>query len=119
MKKSQFVLIVDDDRDWAESVADLFQAYGYEVEIVRDGRQAVEKTRQGDFDMVFMDIHMPIMNGVDCCVEIRKSNPDAKIMMMSGVKRSSIDSALDAGALGLLEKPLGFERMLEVVETAA
>jgi DNA-binding response OmpR family regulator len=119
MKKSQFVLIVDDDRDWAESVADLFQAYGYEVEIVRDGRQAVEQARRSTFDMVFMDVDMPVMNGIDSCVQIRKANPDAKIMMMSGVKRSGVDLALDAGALGLLEKPLGFERMLEVVESAA
>ena len=119
MKKSQFVMIVDDDRDWAESVADLFQAYGYEVEIVGDGRQAVERAQHADFDMVFMDVDMPVMNGVDSCVQIRKSNPDARIMMMSGVRRSGIDPALDAGALGLLEKPLGFERMLEAVESTA
>jgi CheY-like chemotaxis protein len=119
MKKSQFVMIVDDDRDWAESIADLFQAYGYEVAIVGDGRQAVEQARRTAFDMVFMDVDMPVMNGVDSCIRIRQANPDAKIMMMSGVKRSGIDLALDAGALGLLEKPLGFERMLEAVETAA
>jgi two-component system response regulator MprA len=119
MKKGQFVMIVDDDRDWAESVADLFQAYGYEVAIVGDGHQAVEQARRNRFDMVFMDVDMPIMNGIDSCVRIRQANPDAKIMMMSGVKRPGIDPALDAGALGLLEKPLGFERMLEVVETAA
>ncbi|MGH6929442.1 MAG: response regulator [Dongiaceae bacterium] len=78
-----------------------------------------KQARQAAFDMVFMDVDIPVMNGVATCVEIRKSNPDAKIMMMSGVKRSGIEVALDAGALGLLEKPLGFERMLEVVETAA
>jgi DNA-binding NtrC family response regulator len=119
MKKSQFVLIADDDRDWAESVADLFQAYGYEVRIVRNGRQAIEQVRLNDFDMVFMDVDIPVMNGVDSCIEIRRSNPDAKIMMMSGIARSTIDMARDAGALGLMEKPLSFERMLEVVETAA
>jgi DNA-binding response OmpR family regulator len=119
MRKSQFVMIVDDDRDWAESVADLFQAYGYEVEIVGDGRQALEQARRTSFDMVFMDVDMPVMNGVDSCVQIRQANPAARIMMMSGVKGSGIELALDAGALGLLEKPLGFDRMLEAVETAA
>lgn len=119
LKKSQFVMIVDDDRDWAESVADLFQAYGYDVEILADGRQAVERARQGQFDIAFMDVNMPVMNGVDSFLEIRKSRPDAKVVMMTGARESSVDRALDAGAMALLEKPFGFERMLEFVEAAA
>ena len=54
MKNSQFVLIVDDDRDWAESVADLFLAYGYETEIIANGKLAVDRARRADFDIAFM-----------------------------------------------------------------
>lgn len=119
MKKSQFVMIVDDDIDWAESVADLFEAYGYHVEILANGRQAVECARQRDFDIVFMDVHMPVMNGVDSFLEIRKAKPDAKVVMMTGVRESTVERALAGGAIALLEKPFGFERMLEIVESAA
>jgi CheY-like chemotaxis protein len=99
MKKSPFVLIVDDDRAWAEGIADLFVAYGYETEIVADGRLAVERARRADFDIAFMDARH-----ADSFFEIRKLKPHAQIVM--------------TGA-GLLEKPLAFERMLEIVETAA
>jgi DNA-binding response OmpR family regulator len=91
MKKRQFVLIVDADRAWAEKVADLFVAYGYEAEVVVNGKAAVEHARRLDFDIAFMD--------VDSVVEIRKLKPAARIVTM--------------------EKPLAFERMLQIVETAA
>ncbi len=119
MKKSQFVLIVDDDRDWAESVADLFLAYGCEAEIIANGRLAVERARRGDFDIAFMDLQMPVMNGVDSFFEIRKLKPAAKVVMMAGANEPLVGRALAAGAAGLLDKPFAFERMLEVFETAA
>jgi DNA-binding response OmpR family regulator len=99
MKKSPFVLIVDDDRAWAEGVADLFVAYGYETEIVANGRLAVERARRADFDIAFLDAEM---SGVDGFSEIRKLKPQARIVMMAGA-----------------DAPLAFERMLEIVETAA
>ena len=97
MKKSQFVLIVDNDRAWAQNIADLFVAYGYEAEVIVNGKAAVEHARRRDFDIAFMDLQMPAMSGVDS--EIRKLKPAARIVKM--------------------EKPLAFERMLEIVETAA
>jgi DNA-binding response OmpR family regulator len=119
MKKSQFVLIVDDDRDWAESVADLFLAYGYDVEIIANGKLALDRARRADFDIAFMDVQMPVMNGVDSFFEIRKLKPAARIVMMAGAHEPLVGRALAAGANGLLEKPFAFERMLEIVETAA
>jgi two-component system, NtrC family, response regulator HydG len=119
VKKSPFILIVDDDRAWAEGVADLFVAYGYGAEFVANGRQAVERARRGDFDIAFMDVQMPGMNGVDSFFEIRKLKPHARVVMMAGAHEPLVAPALAAGAAGLLEKPFAFARMLEMVETAA
>jgi len=99
MKKSPFVLIVDGDRAWAEGVADLFVAYGYEAEFVATGHQAVERARRADVDIAFMDAR-----DADSVSELRRLKPYARVVL--------------TGA-GLLEKPLAFERMLETVETAA
>jgi DNA-binding response OmpR family regulator len=98
MKKSPFVLIVDDDRAWAESVADLFVAYGYEAEVIANGRLAVERARRADFDIAFMDVR-----DADGAFAIRKLKPHAQVVMTG---------------TGLLERPLAFERMLEIVEMA-
>jgi DNA-binding response OmpR family regulator len=99
MKKSQFVLIVDDDRAWAEKIADLFVAYGYEAEVIANGKPAVEHARRRDFDIAFVDVR-----AADSCREVRQRRPHARVVLTG---------------TGLLEKPLPFERMLEVVETAA
>ena len=99
MRKSQSVLIVDDDRAWAQGVADLFVAYGYETEVVADGRLAVERAGPADFDIAFVDVR-----DADSLFEIHKLKPHARVVMTGAA---------------LLQKPLTFERMLELVETPA
>jgi DNA-binding response OmpR family regulator len=110
------VMLVDDDRDWVESMADLFEAYGYDVEIAFDGGAALHRFREGHYDIAFMDVRMPGMDGVDSFLAIRRERPGAKVVMMTGLQGSAA-KALAAGALGLLEKPFGFETMLAFVET--
>jgi len=96
MKKSPFVLIVDDDRAWAQGVADLFVAYGYEAEVVGAGPQVVEHARRADFDIAFMDVR-----DADSFSEIRDQKPQARIVMMASTNT----------------RP-SFKHMLEIVETA-
>jgi DNA-binding response OmpR family regulator len=110
------VMLVDDDRDWVESMADLFEAYGYDVEIAFDGGAALQRLRERDYDIAFMDVRMPVMNGVDSFLAIRRHKPEAKVVMMTGQQELAAQ-ALEAGALGLLEKPFSFATMLAFVET--
>jgi DNA-binding response OmpR family regulator len=110
------VMLVDDNRDWVESMADLFEAYGYDVEIAFDGDAALHRFRECDYDIAFMDVRMPSMNGVDSFLAIHQEKPAAKVVMMTGLPGSAA-KALAAGALGLLEKPFGFETLLAFVET--
>jgi two-component system, NtrC family, response regulator HydG len=113
------VMIVDDDQDLAESLADLLAANGYQVEVANNGKEAVERFREKDYGITFMDVRMPVMNGVDSFFEIRKLKPDAKIVMMTGFKEAIVTKALEAGAIGLLSKPFDIEAMLALVDKAA
>jgi len=97
VKKNPCILIADDDCAWAEGMADLFVAYGYDVEVVATGPLALEHVGRRDLDIAFLDADM---NGADGFSEIR--NSQIRIVMMAGP---------DA-------RP-AFERMLEIVETAA
>ncbi len=103
----------------AESLAELLEMSGCTVTTAANGREAVLTHGKRDFDVTFMDVRMPIMNGVDSFFEIRKLKPAARIVMMAGAHEPLVGRALAAGARGLLEKPFAFERMLEIVETAA
>ena len=59
------VLIVDDDRDHAESVADILLLQDYEVEIADTGEKALERFRAIDFDVTLMDVRLPGMSGLE------------------------------------------------------
>src|SRR5262249_59727068 len=69
------IMIVDDDQDLAESLGDLLQAHGYDVDLAKDGQDALEHQRAQDFDVTLMDVRMPVMNGVDSFLAIRKRKP--------------------------------------------
>jgi len=111
------VFIVDDDIDFAESLGEVIEGRGHHVEMAHSGEEAIEKFRQADFDIAFMDVRLPGKNGVESFFEIRKLKPDAKVMMMTGYSvEQLLRQALDNGALGVLQKPLNFERVFEALD---
>jgi CheY-like chemotaxis protein len=114
--KDTSIIIVDDDRDLAESLAELLEVNGYQVEIASNGQEAVERFRHKDYDIAFMDVRMPVMNGVDSFFAIRQMKPEARIVMMTGFKEPIMQKAVDAGALGPLHKPFTIDAMLRLVE---
>jgi CheY-like chemotaxis protein len=115
--KTVRIMIVDDDQDLAESLADLLQVFGYEVDIATNGKDALQRAQAADFDITFMDVRMPVMNGVDSCLAIKRIKPQARIVMMTGYKEPILAKATAAGAEGPLQKPFSPETMLQVVET--
>lgn len=97
------VLVIDDDRDLAESVAELFEVRGHKVSLAFTGRDGLHLIDHQAFDLVLVDIEMPGMSGVDTFLEIRKKGCNAPITLMTG---SSIEQqlcdALESGTLCLL-----------------
>jgi two-component system, NtrC family, response regulator HydG len=117
MSTSSRIFIVDDDRDLAESLAELLEARGYEVELAHTGEDGVARFRESRFDLVFMDVKLPGMNGVESFLELRKIKPDAKVVMMTGYSVEEwLTRAIENGALAILNKPFAVEQILGVVE---
>lgn len=111
------VLVIDDDRDHAESIADILSMRGHSVVAAFSGEQGVEIFRRQDFDIVFMDVKLPGMNGVETFFEFKKIRPDARVMMMTGFSLEQlITQALENGALGVLKKPFAIQDLLKVLE---
>jgi two-component system, NtrC family, response regulator HydG len=107
------VLIVDDDRDMADSLAFIIRRRGHEVTVAYDGESAVELFDAHDFDLAFLDVLLPGMNGVESFLAIRRNHPEAKIYMMTGyAPEELVRVALDGGALGALRKPVFPEDIL-------
>ena len=111
------VFIVDDDIDFAESLAEVIAKRGHYVEWAHSGEDAVERFRDADFDIAFMDVKLPGMNGVESFIEIRKLKPDAKVMMMTGYSvEHLLLQAVESGALYVLHKPFDIDEVLDALD---
>jgi CheY-like chemotaxis protein len=108
---SQRVLVVDDDPDVAESCAEMLRAQGCVVEIARNGQEAVDRFGVEHYDIAFMDIRMPVMNGVDSFLAIKRMKPDARIVLMTGHSEERAEEALARGALAVLLKPVRLRQL--------
>jgi CheY-like chemotaxis protein len=113
MSKPVRVLVLDDNIDVAQGVAEILELSGYQVTLVHDALSAVDAYCGGNVDMGLFDVRMPGMNGVEAFHEIRRRRPDASILLMSGFADDDlVSSALTNGALGLLSKPFEPDEML-------
>jgi CheY-like chemotaxis protein len=109
------VLIVDDDVDLAESLADILLDHGCDVSLAEHGQEAVERACSQDFDIIFMGVHMPVMNGVDAFFAIRAIKPRVRVVMTTGFKETFVERAIQAGAEGPLYKPFAIDEMLAMI----
>ena len=105
--KPQRIFVVDDDQDFAQSLADVLDNRGHQVEMAFSGEQAVQKFREQEFDVTLMDVRMPGMSGVESFQEIRRLEPDAQVILMTGSSLAHLlQEAVDEGAVGVLNKPI-------------
>jgi DNA-binding NtrC family response regulator len=89
---------------------------GFEVETAKDGLEAIEKVKGQAYDIIFMDIKMPLMNGVETYKKIKEVRPGSVVMMMTAYAvEELVQEALDEGAHGIIYKPLDFEKVINLI----
>jgi len=90
---------------------------GYSVTTAISGKKAIELVTENSFDIIFMDIKMPIMNGVETYKRIKKINPKTIVIMMTAYAvEELVDEALQEGAYGVIYKPLDIENVSTLIE---
>lgn len=116
MKKFS-ILVVDDDRDFAESLADALELVGHDVMLAFSGEEAVKLFRENDFDITFMDVKLPGKNGVESFFEMRRMKPASRVIMMTGYSVPQLlEQAVENGAWDVMHKPLEMQKVLKMVE---
>ena len=114
------ILVVDDDHDHADSLAELLTLEGHDVEATYSGEDAVAAFNRTDFDLAFMDVMMPNMNGVESFLEIKRHKPNAQVIMMTGFSVDELlHQATENGAVAALQKPLSPESIIEALDNVA
>lgn len=111
------ILIVDDAAFMRMMLKDILTKNGFEVVAeAADGVQAVEKYVETKPDLVTMDITMPEMDGIMALKEIRRIDPDAKVIMVSAMwQQAMVIDAIQVGAKDFIVKPFQADRVLEAV----
>ena len=107
------VLIVDDEKGIRDALAQVFEYEGQEVRVAEDGPDALIVANAFQPDLVFLDVKMPGMNGLEVLARLGDESPGSLVIMISG--HGTIDTALEAtrrGAYDFLQKPLDTDRLL-------
>ena len=113
------VLVVDDESIVRDFFKDVARSLGGHVETAEDGDVAVDMYRKGHFDIVFMDMRMPHMNGLEAARSILTIDPSAKVVMMSGYSDDRMmDDAIKCGAICKIPKPFELKAVLNLISSA-
>ena len=114
---SETILVAEDDESVRGYMDEALRTHGYRVVTAKDGREAVEKFRQFQpVDLVILDTVMPRMNGWQAYEEIRKINPDVRVLFTSGYTKDIVlTKGLEEREFDFIPKPLALQDVLEKI----
>ena len=113
------ILVVDDEDSLRQAVVEELTAAGYEVENVSNGMEAITLIPLNYFDLVLLDISMPLVDGIEALKHIHKNSPNTKVIMLTG--EADLKHALAAhhgGAVDYITKPFSIDEIVPCVKRA-
>ncbi len=113
------ILVIDDERSIRNTLKDILEFEKHLVTLAENGKQALEVAHNGVFDLIFSDIKMPEMDGVELLSLLIEKGVEAPIVMISG--HGNIETAVECikkGAFDFIEKPIDLNRLLITVRNA-
>ena len=114
------ILIIDDEKSIRLALKDILEDEGYEVALAENGKEGLEKATSDRYDVIFCDIKMPVMDGMETLEKMVSEGVESAIVMISG--HGDIDTAvkcIKAGAYDFVSKPLDLNRVLITVKNAS
>jgi DNA-binding NtrC family response regulator len=113
------ILLVDDEVGFLESITRVLTRRGISVHTACEGAAALRSLSQEQFDVVVLDVRMPVMDGIEVFSEMRKSDPVTPVIFLSGQSDlGCIAESLKKGAADYLLKPCDVESLVSAIENA-
>lgn len=113
------ILIVDDEDDFTRILSERLAARGLSVDVADSGPAALEKVRGKAFDVVVLDMVMPVMDGMETLKKLKEENPELQVILLTG--HATVEKgvkAIQMGAADFLEKPADIDRLMEKIRDA-
>jgi DNA-binding NtrC family response regulator len=120
MKKTmESILVVDDDPEIREGVADVLRQAGYDVDEAKDGKKAIKCIETGSYDLVLTDLNLPKVDGMKVLRHVLDESPDTICIILTGFGtiKGSVE-AIKMGAFDYISKPVKSDEIVIVVEKA-
>lgn len=113
------VLIIDDERSIRNTLKEILEFEGHEITLAADGAEGLEAASASSFDVIFCDIKMPGMDGIEVLDKLISMGIDSSVVMITG--HGSVDTAVECikkGAFDFIQKPLDLNRILITLKNA-
>ena len=116
---TSLLLVVDDEEGMRETLRDILEECDYAADTASDGREAVDKVKTVDYDLVLMDVRMPVMGGIEALRNMRRLRPGLPIIMMTAYSSTAAETeACREGAQMMLYKPVDLDELLGSIRSA-
>jgi two-component system OmpR family response regulator len=114
------ILIVDDEEELVSILIERLKFRGFDVRGAGGGLEALEFSRDADFDVAVIDVKMPEINGIETMRRLKAVRPHTRVILLTGHgSHLEGDEGMAAGAYDYLEKPIDIENLVERIKSAA
>jgi len=113
------VLLVDDEEEFVETLAERMRTRGMDVSTSNSGANALQLVDDEDFDVVVLDLKMPGVDGLEALKRIKRRRPDIQVVLLTGY--ATVEKGVEAikeGALEFLEKPVDLSSLTDAIHKA-
>lgn len=109
------ILVVDDEIVIRHLLTDVLKDDGHQVVAVENGKEAIDRVKELNFDLVFSDVHMPVLNGLETIKIIRELDRSIPIVMMDSFPDLLSELAQEEGAITCIHKPFELKGIREIL----
>ena len=117
LERKKRILIVEDEKNIAQVLKYNIEKSGYEAEVAYDGGQGLQRAVSGEFDLVLLDIMLPVMNGFDVCAHVRRVSQVPIIFVTAREEEKDKIFGLDTGADDYVTKPFNPSELMARVKS--
>ncbi|MBP7653678.1 response regulator [Candidatus Dependentiae bacterium] len=110
------ILFVDDEESFLKTIEKILKINKFDVTVCERGKQAIEIFSKNDFDLVFLDLLMPDMKGIEIFKELRKINNKTPIVFVSGQLEYESGNLTELGAYSVIQKPFDFQQLIDIIK---
>ncbi len=117
LHEKTLILVVDDMFSDRETLKTILEDKGYRVAAAKDGTEAIEMVKSKHYNIIFLDVKLPGMDGVETFEHVKVIDPEVTVIMMTGyTEEDLVRKAVNEGAYTCVYKPFNMEKLIELVE---